>query len=139
MATTLPKMALSRFWIVGQQLATLKGQVAKSGWALYGRVFDARLQPMANFAVFLTDAQKDFQSQFGVAYTDFTGCFVLNCAGGANTQAPGVLAALFVSVANTGGLPVYYGSTPFLPVLGTATYQNITLPAGANPIGSPTP
>lgn len=66
-----------------------QGQAAKSGWVLLGRVFDAQLRPVTKFAVFLLDARNSLKSQFGFAYTDFTGYFVLNYAASANSLAPG--------------------------------------------------
>jgi hypothetical protein len=46
---------------------------------------------------------------------------------------------LFIEIANTNGQPVYLSKTVFHPTLGAATYQNITLPTGEQPIGDPRP
>jgi hypothetical protein len=40
-------------------------------------------------------------------------------------------------VANDKGQPVLISTTPFQPVTGLATYQNVTLPQGQAPIGDP--
>ena len=109
-------------------MVTPSVQVAKTGWALQGRVLDAQLQPAARFTVFLVDAKKSFLQQYGFAYTDDTGYFVLNYAGdtanAAGAPAPPVAPQLFVEIADTQGNPVYLSSTPFQPVLGTTSFEN---------------
>jgi hypothetical protein len=93
------------------------------------------------------DGSKAFLPHYGFAYTDDTGYFVLNYAGDAG-QAPAsdkapasgqaaALPQLFVEVVDTNANPVYLSSTPFQPVLGTAIFQDIVLPAGGQPIGDP--
>ncbi len=134
-SVTATKTTIARVSMVRQQLAAPAVQVAKTGWALQGRVVDAQLQPMAKFTVFLVDANKTFLQQYGFAYTDDTGYFLLNYAGGSG-QAPAAT-QLFLEVADTGANPVYLSSTAFQPVLGTASFQNIVLPAGGQPIGDP--
>jgi hypothetical protein len=103
-----------------------KVKVAPAGWALQGRVYNAQLQPVAGFSVFFVDASGKYLPQYGFAYTDSTGYFLLNYAG-SNGHAPAAQ-QLFIEVANTSATPVYHSSTPFQPVYGTATYQSITLP-----------
>ena len=44
---------------------------------------------------------------------------------------------LFLEIADTKSQPVYLSATPFQPVLGSATYQNVTLPSGGQAIGDP--
>jgi len=129
------RTTIARVSMVRQQVVTPPVQVAKNGWALHGRVLDAQLQPAAKFTVFLVDANKTYLQQYGFAYTDDTGYFLLNYAGESG-QATSV-SQLFIEVANTAADPVFLSSTAFQPVLGTATYQNIVLPAGGQPIGDP--
>jgi len=124
--------------MVHRQLAAPAVQVAKTGWALHGRVLDAQLQPVAKFTVFLVDANKTYLEQYGFAYTDDTGYFLLNHPGDASGQAAST-AQLFLEIVNMDASPVYLSSTAFQPVLGTATFQNIVLPAGGQPIGDPPP
>ena len=83
------------------------------------------------------DADKTYLQQYGFAYTDDTGYFVINYAGdtGQTAEAP----QLFLEIANTDAKPVYLSSTAFQPVVGAATSQNIVLPAGEQPIGDPPP
>lgn len=103
---------------------------AATGWALQGRVVDARSQPAANFTVFFVDGRGNFLAQYGLAYTDNTGHFFLNYAGASTgTQ-------LFIEVANTEGSVVYRSTTPFQPQLGTVSFQSITLRAPGKPIGA---
>jgi hypothetical protein len=119
------------------QAATPGPQISATGWALHGRVFNAQLQPAGNFTVFLVDDAKKFQSQFGFSYTDSTGYFLINYAG--TTGAIPTSGQLFVEVANENRQTVYLGGAPFQPVSGSATYQNIVLPAGEKPLGNPPP
>ncbi len=151
-AVTATKTTIARVSMVSQQLAAPSVQVSATGWALQGRVLDAQLQPAAKFTVFLVDANKIFLQQYGFAYTDDTGYFLLNYAGDsgqaptaptappAAAPAPATTAAqLYLEVANTDANPVYLSTTAFQPVLGTATFQNVVLPAGGQPIGDPPP
>ena len=132
-AVTATKTTIARVSMVGQQAAAPTVQVAKAGWALQGHVFHAQLQPAAKFTVFLVDANKTFLQQYGFAYTDDTGYFLISYAGGQAPSAP----PLFIEVANTDANPVYLSSTAFQPVLGAASFQNIVLPADGQPIGDP--
>jgi hypothetical protein len=126
---------IGRISMVQQQLVVPAVQVAPAGWALQGRVLDSNLQPLARFTVFLVDANKDFLKQYGFAYTDATGNFVLNYAGDAKgTAAP----PLFIEVVDTQANPVYLSSTQFVPVPGVTSFQNIVLAPGSQPIGDPT-
>jgi len=132
---------VARVTMVSQQTTTPAPQVSATGWALYGRVFDSQLQPVSGFTVFLVDPQKSYQQAYGFAYTDATGYFLLSYSGTPSQDpSPGQSqtgAQLFLEIANTKAQPVYLSTTPFQPVLGSATYQNVTLPAGGKPIGDP--
>jgi hypothetical protein len=132
-AVTAAKTTIGRVSMVGRQLAAPAVQVAKAGWALQGYVLDAQLQPAAKYTVFLVDANKTFLPQYGFAYTDDTGYFVINYAGG---QVPAAT-QLFIEIANTEAKPVYLSSTAFQPAPGSTSFQNIVLPAGGEPIGDP--
>jgi hypothetical protein len=122
----LLKSAFNRFSIVGQPLFLPPGQVAQTGWALNGRLSNAQLQPVAGFTVFLVDAGNRFQPQYGFATTNFTGYFLINYAGssGQASYPP----RLFIRVADPEGNLVYQSSSPLFPMLGTLSFQNITLP-----------
>jgi hypothetical protein len=101
----------------------------------------AALQPVAGFTVVLVDGQKTYRQIYGFAYTDDTGYFLLSYAGSKSQslgQTQGAAAPeLFIEVANAKVLPVYLSSIPFQPTLGSATYQNVILPSGGQPIGDP--
>jgi hypothetical protein len=142
-----------------RQVTTPAPQVAASGWALHGRVYNSQLQPTESYTVFLVDSQNTYQSAYGFAYTDSTGYFLLNFSGtpaAQNQQQPQAsqqagqpattatsqataqaTAGLYIEIANSKGQPVYLAKTPFAPATGLATYQNVTLPAGEKPIGDP--
>jgi hypothetical protein len=121
----------ARVAVVHQQVITPEPQVAPSGWALHGRVFDPELKPVSGFTVFLVDATKAYQQAYGFVYTDDTGYFLLNYAGSA-TQ---VQHELFVEITDSKAKPVYLSPAAFQPVLGSATYQNIILPTDNQAIG----
>jgi hypothetical protein len=122
---------VARISVVHQQLDTPPLQVAADGWALHGRVYSSDLKPHAKYTVFLVDSQKTYQETYGFAYTDDTGYFLFNVAGAKDTP------PLFLAMTNTKGEPVYLSTSPFEPTPGSATYQNITLPSVAQPLGDP--
>jgi hypothetical protein len=111
---------------VGQTLSTPPSQVAKTGWALNGRIYTAQMQPAAGFTVFLVNATNTFQPQYGFSTTNSTGYFLLNYAG--NSGKASNPAMLYIMVANPQKKPVYKSVAPFLPLYGALTNQNITLP-----------
>jgi hypothetical protein len=134
-AVTAANATIARMGVASQQAATPAPTVAATGWALQGRVYDAQLQPAAQLTVFLVDAAKAYQSQYGFAYTDATGYFLINYAppAGQAAQTP----PLYVEIADAKAEPVYLATTPFQPVAGSTTYQNISLAAGKKPLGDP--
>jgi hypothetical protein len=134
--------------VVHHRVTSADPEVAPNGWALHGRVFDAQLAPASGYTVFLVDSAKNYQQAYGFAYTDHTGYFLLNYPGpdAASGQIPSEAAPqaastpeLFVEVADTKARPVFLSTTAFQPVISRATYQNIVLPAGQQPIGDPPP
>lgn len=134
---TAGNAAVARIGVASQQAATPAPTVAATGWALQGRVYDAQLQPAAQLTVFLVDATKAYQQQYGFAYTDVTGYFLINYAppAGQAAQTP----ALYVEIANAQGEPVYLATASFQPAAGSTTYQTISLGAGKAPLGDPPP
>jgi hypothetical protein len=130
---------ISRVSVLRQQMATPTVQVPQSGWVLQGRVLDSDLKPEARFTVFLVDDQKAFLGQYGFAYTDETGYFELHYGSTTRPQPQAAAPQLFIEVANTDAYPVYLSPTPFQPVTGAASYINIVLPLGGEPIGDPPP
>lgn len=143
-AVTASQATAVRNEIVTRQLNTAAPDVPAGGWVLYGRVYDAQAAPVAAQTVFLVNQQGAFQSEYGFAYTDETGYFVLTAEGPAPPAETDAVAAastgeLFVEVTNQKRQPVYLSSTPFEPTVGTATYVNIYLDAGGKPIGAPPP
>lgn len=139
-AVAAEKVTVARVSMVHQQVSTPAPQVANTGWALHGRVFDAQMQPVAGYTVFLVDAQKNYQQAYGFAYTDNTGYFLINYPGAQATQSAAVGAAapqLFVAIVDASAQPVYLSTRTFQPTIAMASYQNI-LPGG-KPIGDPPP
>jgi hypothetical protein len=139
-AVSASQTTIARVAVVQQKVTTPAPTVASIGWALHGRVYDAALNPLAGHTVFLVDSQKAYQSDYGFAYTDSSGYFLLNYAGPAaatqpNASATGVSPGLYVQIANTKAKPVYLSTTAFQPVAGSAAYQTVTLPAGEPALG----
>jgi hypothetical protein len=128
---------VGRVSLAKQQVATPTPKVFSTGWALHGRVVDAQFQPLPGFTVFLVDAEKAYQSEYGFAYTDQTGYFLINYSGPASAARPAPAPQLFLQVADTKAQPVYLSTAPFQPAPGSITYQNHVLPSGDQPIGSP--
>jgi hypothetical protein len=144
-AVTATTATVGRIAMVSQQLGTTVPQVSPNGWALYGRVIDDQSKPLARYTVFLVDETKTYLEAYGFAYTDATGAFVLSYSGtteGIHAVAQGKASShaapsLFIEVANARALPVYLGTTAFQPTVGAATYQQIIIPSGSQPIGDP--
>jgi hypothetical protein len=146
-ALAAEKATVARVSMVHQQVSTAAPQVTATGWAHHGRVFNAQMQPVAGYTVFLVDAQKTFQQDYGFSYTDNTGYFLINYPGSpagaqtgaltTNAQTSAAAPQLFVEIANANAQPVYLSPTPFQPAPGSAAYRNIALPAGEKPIGDP--
>ncbi len=128
---------VGRVSLAKQQVATPAPKVSATGWALHGRVVDAQFQPMSGFTVFLVDAEKAYQSEYGFAYTDNTGYFLINYPGSTSAAQPAPALQLFLEVADAKAQPVYLSTTPFQPMPGSTTYQNVVLASGDQPIGSP--
>ena len=78
---TASKATVARVTILNQQVSAAAPQVAATGWALYGHVYNAQLQPVSAYTVFLVDAQNAYQSAYGFTYTDSTGYFLISFAG----------------------------------------------------------
>ena len=151
-AATAANGAAAQVAAVHRQVTTPDPQVAANGWALHGRVFDAQLAPASSYAVFLVDSAKTYQQAYGFAYTDDTGYFLLNYAGpdsassGKTRSAAGktpsqsaTASELFIEVVDTKARPVFLSPSAFQPIVGSATYQTIVLPADRRPIGDPPP
>lgn len=126
--------AAAQVAILRQQVSTPMPKVSASGWALHGRIFDVDFKPAASRTVFLVDGKQAYRSDYGFAYTDASGYFLLNIADIGESESA---ADIFVEVANAKGKPVLLSSQSLTPMRGKATYQNIALPAGEKPIGDP--
>ena len=55
---TASKATVARVAIISQQVSVATPQVSATGWALYGHVYNAQLQPVPAYTVFLVDAEK---------------------------------------------------------------------------------
>jgi len=134
-AVTAETNTVARLTVARQELTTPALQVAAKGWALQGRVYDSSLTPLPNMTVFLVDAANTFQQQFGFAYTDQTGYFLISVAeAGARSSND---QPIFLEVADAKSRPVYLSDSPVEPVPGVPLYQRIVLASGGKPIGDP--
>jgi hypothetical protein len=133
-AVTTSKVTVARLAVVNHQVVATAPQVAAKGWALYGHIYNSQLQPATAYTVFLVDEQNAYQSAFGFAYTGSDGSFHINYQGSANESAA---VKLFLEIANNKAQPVYLSTTAFVPKIGAATYQDVTLPSGEPVIGDP--
>jgi hypothetical protein len=124
----------ARVGILKQQVSVAAPKVTATGWALLGSVFDSQNNPATNLTVFLVNAQKTYQQEYGFSYTDANGAFLINYPGtGEKARKP---PTLYIQVANQSAKAVFLSSTAFQPASGSITYQNITIPAG-QPLGDP--
>lgn len=97
-AESVAQAQAGQLQILHQRAATTPPTVEAAGWALHGRIYDANLVPQERYTVFFVDAQKNYLSELGFAYTDATGYFLI--------QYPGALAA-----GSSSGSPSVAGST----------------------------
>jgi hypothetical protein len=134
-SVTATTTTAARISLILQQITATAPTVAQTGWAVQGRVVDAQLNPLGKLTVFLVDGNKTYLRQYGFAYTDGTGLFLINYQGVAG-QAQGVL-QLYLEVADTNANPIYLDAAPFQPTIGSSTYRNVVLPMGQKPIGDP--
>jgi hypothetical protein len=134
-AATAETNLVAQVSVASQQASTPAPTVAAGGWALHGRVYDAQLKPAPQLTVYLVDNTKTYQQEYGFAYTDATGYFLINYAppaGQATSTTP-----LYVAIANAKSEPVYLSTTAFQPAANAAAYQSISLAAGEKPLGDP--
>ncbi len=141
-AVTARRTTIGRISLVRLQFSAPQVEVSANGWALQGRVVDAQMNPAARYTVFLVDAKKTYQQQYGFTYTDDTGYFLINYSGEMPAPAPvassqAAAPQLFIEVVDTSANPVYLSTAAFQPASGSTTFQNIVLPAGDQPIGDP--
>lgn len=124
----------ARIGILKQQVSATTPEVTATGWALQGSVFDSQNNPVPNLTVFLVNAQKTYQQEYGFTYTDANGAFVINYPG--TGEKPSEPPTLYIQFANQSAKAVFLSSTAHQPASGSITYRNITIPAG-KPLGDP--
>ena len=140
-AVTASTARVARIAVVHQELSSVPPQVTSTGWALRGQVIDNAQNGVSQLTVFLVDAQKTYQKQYGFAYTDDSGSFVINYAGPADAQqgsGQGTSTSvpdLYVSIASKTGQPLFLPPEVFQPAAGSSTYRTIQLPDGEQPLG----
>jgi hypothetical protein len=135
------KLIIARASAAHQENQTPAVTVSSGQWALQGNVYDPNAQPIPRLTVFLVDAEKAWQRQYGFAYTDANGYFMLasdSSAAGkeAASYTQGKTPPMFIEIANEKALPIYLDKMAFTPVLGQATYKKIVL-SSQTPIGDP--
>lgn len=144
---TVTTTTAARLAALAQQVNTSAPTVAATGWVLHGRVYSSSLVPQPGYAVFLVDAQKNYLGDYGYSYTDETGYFLISYAGSASTSpsepagstAPtqeSSATQLFLQITDAKANPVLLSEIAFVPVMGKATYQTVTLPADDKKLGN---
>jgi hypothetical protein len=134
-AISASKITVARIAVINRQVSvTQPPQVAASGWAIYGHVYNSQLAPAVAYTIFFVNEQNTYQREIGFAYTGKDGSFHLNYPGLASAPAPD---QLYLEIVNAKAQPVYLAATAFQPQVGVATYQDITLPAGEPVLGDP--
>jgi hypothetical protein len=143
-SVTATQTTIARVSAVQRELTVPVVQVSTTGWALQGYVVDTQYQPQTRFTVYLADANHLFVRQYGFSYTDDNGYFLINYTGdpqqqqSTQTQTGAQTPQLFIGVVDQDRNPVFLSSTPFQPLLGSAAFQIITVPAGGQTLGDPT-
>jgi hypothetical protein len=130
---------VARIKLVATQGATAAPTVPAAGWAVWGHVYDPASAPLANYTVFLVDANKAYQSAYGFSYTDANGAFsIVYTEPAAQKDAANTtpsLPTVFLAIANAKAEQVYLGSTALALTLSQALYVDTTLPAGEPALG----
>jgi hypothetical protein len=130
---------VARIKLVATQGATAAPTVPAAGWAVWGHVYDPASAPLANYTVFLVDANKAYQSAYGFSYTDANGAFsIVYTEPAAQKDAANAtpsLPTVFLAIANAKAEQVYLGSTALALTLSQALYVDTTLPVGEPALG----
>jgi hypothetical protein len=115
----------SRMVMMKAQITAKAPAVTATGWAIYGHVYNASGAAVDAYSVYFVDSTNTYQNAYGIAYTAADGSYQIVNAG----PAAGV-PQLFLQIGNAAGNPVYASTTAFVPKVGAATYQDVTLVAG---------
>ena len=152
-AVTATQAIVARLVVVKQQTAETAPVVSSTGWAVWGHVYDSTSQPLSGYCVFLTDAQKNYQSAYGFQFTDSTGAFAINYAGPAAAPATGAAQStgaaqetgaapapptpptVYLAITNAKAQLVSEGAKPLPLIIGSALYVDTTLAAGEPVLG----
>jgi len=136
-AVTATQGAAARVQIVKQQTTETAPVVTSAGWAVWGHVYDSNSQPLTRYCVFLVDAQKNYQQDYGFQFTDTDGAYTINFAGATTQdgQTPPAPTNVFLAVTNAKAQLVYESTKPLGLALGSALYVDITLPVGEPVLG----
>ncbi len=132
----------SKLGIARDTSSTAAPTAPASGWVLYGHVRNAGLTPAAQFTVFLADQGRAWLTQYGYAFTDQAGYYVLSYtpathsteAGQKQAAAAAPLTA-YVTVSDPACKLVYADTSPISLPADAAINRDIVL--GQGPIGTP--
>jgi len=136
-AVTAEHNIVARVELVKRRTALTAPTVSANGWAVWGLVHDTNSKPLRGYCVFLVDEQKNYQSEYGFAYTDESGAFTINFAGAATAagQTKATVPTVFLSITNAKAQQVFIGSKALSLTIGSALYVDTALPVGAPPLG----
>jgi len=136
-AVTASRAVVTRVQMVKQQTAETAPVVTATGWAVWGHVYSSASKPLAGYCVFLVDAQKNYQSDYGFQFTDSTGSFTISYAGAApagdqNAPTP---PTVYLAITNAKAQLVSEGAKALALTIGSALYLDTKLAAGEPVIG----
>jgi hypothetical protein len=136
-AVSATQAVVARVLVVKQQTAETAPVVASGGWAVWGHVYSSTSTPLSGYCVFLVDAQKNYQCDYGFQFTDSTGAFVISYAGPASggEQAAATLPTVYLAITNAKAQLVCEGAKALALALGSALYIDTTLAAGEPVVG----
>jgi hypothetical protein len=124
--------------VVGYQASTPAPTAPANGWILYGFVRDQNLQPAPKLTVYLVNEAKEWLRNYGYAFTDATGYFILSYAPDASIdkeRAP-TSESVYLEVSSQARQPLYIDSSAFTLAVGAAQYREVVL-SGQGVLGSP--
>jgi hypothetical protein len=127
----------SKLGVVRDQAATPTPAVPAGGWVLHGRVRDQNLQPVAKLSVLLVNDRKVWLRNYGFAFTDDTGYFLLSHSPAASDKNDTkTSSSVFLEVLDQKRQPLYIDASPFELAVGSVLYRDIVL-SSQTPLGRP--
>jgi hypothetical protein len=132
---TSSQATVARVEMLKQRVTASAPAVPATGWGIYGTVYNSSNTPVQSYSLYFVDSTNTYQNTYGVAYTQADGSYQFVYTGPPAGQTAPTMPTLYLQVANASSYPIYTSATAFVPTMGTAAYQAITLPVGEKPLG----